>query len=171
MGNWRLESICPALQDIGIDEGKALPPLQLTTEVFDSSSGYGAVLTTVTALAPPAASFAPQGLAVGQTMRLTATASPAGPCVAMLSFANAQGVAIGPSLTVNLNPGRSQSLDLTGVMLNVGIGTNALVQPMVALQAPVGTAALAGESACIASSDVFGTVSGRTSTYQIANVQ
>jgi hypothetical protein len=156
---------------VNAPEGKALPPLQLTTEVFDSSTGYGAVLTTVTGLAPPAASFAPQGLAGGQTMQLTATASPAGPCLATLSFANAQGIAIGPSLTVNLNPGHSQSLDLTGAMLNVGIGTNVIVQPMVELQAPIGAVAFTGESACMVASDVFDPIGGRTSTYQIANVQ
>jgi hypothetical protein len=39
------------------------------------------------------------GLAAGQVVRLTTTALPPDPCDAMLSFANAQGFPVGPSLT------------------------------------------------------------------------
>jgi hypothetical protein len=150
--------------------GQVLPPLQLTTEVLDSLTGFGAVLTTATGLAPPPASFSPQGLAVAQVMRLTATAYPTDPCNATLSFANAQGVAVGPSLTVNLPPGQSQSLDLTSAMLNVPLGKSVLVQPMVAVQIPIGAAAVGGP-ACMVSSDVFDVIANRTWTYQVANVQ
>lgn len=151
--------------------GQVLPPLQLTTEVLDSLTGYGALLTTATGLASPPASFSPQGLAPGQVMRLTATtAIPIDPCIATLSFANAQGVPVGPSLTVNLSPGQSQSLDLTSAMLNVPLGKSFLVQPMVALQVPIGAAPV-GSPACMVSSDVFDVITNRTWTYQVANVQ
>jgi hypothetical protein len=151
--------------------GQILPPLQLTAEVRDSLTGFGAVLTTSTGLSPPPASFAPQGLAGGQIMRLTATAFPTDPCNATLSFANSQGVAIGPSLTVNLSPGQSsQPLDLNSAALNLSLGQSAVVQPQVALQQPIGVAAVAG-SACTVASDVFDPFAGRTWTYQIANVQ
>jgi hypothetical protein len=150
--------------------GQVLPPLQLTTEVLDSLTGFGAVLTTATGLAPPPASFSPQGLAAAQVMRLTATAIPTDPCNATLSFANAQGVVVGPSLTVNLTPGQSQSLDLTSAMLNVPLGKSVLVQPNVALQVPISAAGLASP-ACIVSSDVFDVIANRTWTYQVANVQ
>ena len=150
--------------------GQMLPPLQLTVEVLDRLTGFGSVLTTSTGLSPPPASLAPQGLAAGQIMRLTATAFPPNPCDATLSFANNQGVAVGPSLTVTLSPGQSQSVDLTSAMLNVALGKSVEVQPMVALQQPIGAAAVAG-SACMVASDVFDPALGRTWTYQIANVQ
>ena len=150
--------------------GQALPPLQLTTEVLDSLTGFGAVLTTATGLAPPPASLAPQGLAFGQIMRLTATSVPPDPCDAALSFANSEGTAIGPSVTVNLGPGQSQSLDLTAASLNLTPGHQAVIQPMVALQPVIGIAAPVSP-ACMVSSDVFDTLLGRTWTYQIANLQ
>jgi len=150
--------------------GQVLPPLQLTTEVLDNLTGFGAVLTTQTGLASPPASFSPQGLAAGQIMRLTATAYPPDPCDATLSFANAQGVPVGPSLNVNLSPGQSQSLDLSSAMLNVPLGKSVLVRPMVALQAPISAAAV-GSAACMVSSDVFDVITNRTWTYQVANVQ
>jgi hypothetical protein len=150
--------------------GQVLPPLQLTTEVLDSLTGYGAVLTTATGLAPPPASFAPQGLAFGQIMRLTATAFPPDPCDATLSFANSEGAAIGPSVTVNLSPGQSQSLDLPSAALNLTPGHQAVIQPMVALQPVISIAAVAAP-ACMVSSDVFDTLLGRTWTYQTANLQ
>ncbi len=150
--------------------GQVLPPLQSTTEVLDSLTRFGAVLTTATGLAAPPASFSPQGLAAGQVMRLTATAYPPDPCDATLSFVNAQGVPVGPSLTVNLSPGQSQSLDLTSAMLNVPLGKSVLVQPIVALQVPI-NAAVVASPACMVSSDVFDVITNRTWTYQVANVQ
>ena len=151
-------------------QGQSLPPLQMTVEVMDRLSGYGTVYTTMTGLFALSA-LAPQGLAGGQVMRVTATAYPPDPCSATLSFANALGSAIGPALTVNLAPGHSQSLDLTGAMLNLGAGSSAVVQPMVALQAPVSSAVVPGGPACMIASDVFDQTTGRTWTYQSANVR
>jgi len=104
-------------------------------------------------------------------MRLTASAYPPTPCNATLSFANSQGIAVGPSVTVDLSPGQSQSLDLTSAMLNIGLGTSVEVQPMAVLQSPVGVAAGAGASACMIASDIFDPITGRTWTYQAANMQ
>ena len=103
-------------------------------------------------------------------MRLTATAFPPDPCNATLSFDNAQGDAVGPSLTVNLSPGQSQSLDLDSSALNLAAGKSAEVQPMVQLQQPIGAAVIAAP-ACMVASEVFDPIIGRTWTYQIANVQ
>jgi hypothetical protein len=150
--------------------GQILPPLQLTVEVLDSLTGFGAFLATSTGLSPPPTSLAPQGVAAGQIMRLTATAFPPNPCYAALSFANNQGVAVGPSMAVTLSPGQSQSIELTSAMLNAPLGKSVEVQPMVALQQPISAAAVLG-SACMVASDVFDPVLGRTWTYQIANVQ
>lgn len=161
---------------VSAPEGQLLPAVQMTVEVFDRLTGYGAVLTSVNGLAPPPATLAPQGLAAGQTMRLTATAWPPNPiyppepCNATLSFVNSEGVAIGPSVSVNLSPGQSQSLDLKSAALNVTLGHPMLVQPVVTLQPVIGAAVAAGP-ACMVSSDVFDTIAGRTWTYQTANVQ
>jgi hypothetical protein len=59
---------------------------------------------------------------------------------------------------------------LNSAALNLSFGQSAVVQPLVALQAPIGTAVIASP-ACMVASDVFEPITGRTSTYQIANVQ
>ena len=53
--------------------GEPPPAVQITTEVFDSQTGFGVALTSSGLSAPPP-SLAPQGLAGGQVMRLIATA-------------------------------------------------------------------------------------------------
>jgi hypothetical protein len=136
--------------------GQALPPLQLTAEVVERSNQFGKVFTSVNGFAAPS-NLAPQGLAGGQTMRLTATAYQPNTCNATLSFADAQGNAIGPNLTVDLAPGQSQSLDLTSAMLNLPDRASVVVQPTVALQAPIwfrsghGTAGVYGGVRCLRS--------------------
>lgn len=150
--------------------GQSLPPLQLTAEILDRVTGFGSMLTTTTGLAPPPATLAPQGLAFGQIMRLTAAAFPTDPCDATLSFANSEGTAVGPSLTVNLSPGQSHSLDLTSAALKLTPGHSIVIQPIVALQPIIGTTVVS-PPACMLSTDVFDVVLGRTWTYQTANVQ
>jgi hypothetical protein len=142
--------------------GQTLPGLQVTTEVFDSQSGFGALLTTEDELAPAPASLAPQGLAGSQTMRLIATAFPPVPCAGTLTFADSKGNPIGPSLQVNLSPGQSALLDLNGSVLGLQPGQRIEVQPRVTVQAP--------GSSCGASADVFDQATGRTWTYQSADV-
>jgi hypothetical protein len=103
-------------------------------------------------------------------MRLIATAYPPVPCVATLSFDNSQGIAVGPSLAVSLSPGQSTSLDLPSAALNLRLGQHTVVQPLVTLQPVIGAAAVVAP-ACAVASDVFDPLSGRTWTYQTANVQ
>lgn len=145
-----------------------LPPVQLTTEVFDGATGFGRVLTTTSAIVVPPASLAPQGLAGGQVMRITATAYSPDSCVATLSFADRQGNPIGTSLAVDLNPGQSQPLDLDASSLNLQNGQRMEVQPMITSAAPVLPSVGVVSSACTVSSEVFDRSTGRTWTYQTA---
>ena len=152
--------------------GALLPPIQVTTEVFDSRSGLGAVLATAPGISPPNPTLAPQGLGVGQTMRVTATAFLPDPCMATISFTDANGAPVGPNLSVNLAPGQSKALDLPGSLLPaVQNGEHVEVRPVVTLQSPAGAAFVSGASACAAVADVFEQASGRTSTYQYAVVR
>jgi len=155
---------------VSAPQGQLLPAVQMTAEVYDRLTGFGGVLTSVNGLAPPPTTLAPQGLALGQIMRLTATAYPPVPCDATLTFVNSEGVAIGPSVTVSLAPGQSQALDLKSATLGLTLGHRTIVQPVVALQ-PVISAAAVVSPACMVSSDVFDTITGRTWTYQMASVQ
>ena len=158
--------------------GQSLPAVQITTEVFDSQTGFGVALTSSGLSAPPP-SLAPQGLAGGQAMRLIAIAHPPNPCIATLSFADRKGEPIGPSLSVDLKAGESKALDLDSAALNLPRGKRIDVQPRVTLQSPVG--ASPGEErtrhegavgpACAAVADVFDKTTGRTSTYQNAQIQ
>jgi hypothetical protein len=158
--------------------GEPPPAVQITTEVFDSQTGFGVALTSSGLPAPPP-SLAPQGLAGGQAMRLIATAHPPIPCIATLSFADGKGAPIGPSLSVDLKPGESKVLDLDSTALNLPVGQRIEVQPRVTLQGPVN--ASPGEEgtrheravgpACAAVADVFDKTTGRTSTYQNAQIQ
>jgi hypothetical protein len=150
--------------------GTLLPAIQFTGEVYDALTGFGEVLTTANGLFPPPAALGPQGLAAGQIMRLVAAAFPPVPCVGTLSFANSEGVAIGPSMQVNLSPGQSQSLELTSASLNLSFGKRVMVQPLVTLQPVIGAAAVVSP-ACTVASDVFDPIAGRTWTYQTASVQ
>lgn len=150
------------LPAISAPAGQTLPAVQLTAEVFDSQSGFGALLAAENGLAPAPASLGPQGLAGGQTMRLIATAYPPNPCTGTLSFADSKGNPIGPSLPVNLSPGQSAPLDLYSSVLGLQTRQRIEVQPMVTLQAP--------DSSCAATSEVFDPITGRTGSYQNAHI-
>ena len=86
--------------------------------------------------------------------------------VATLSFANGAGNLIGTSLNVSLNPGQSAPLDLNSSVLGLQRGQRIEVQPKITLQVPVNS----GSSACGATSEVFDQATGRTWTYQIADI-
>jgi hypothetical protein len=141
--------------------GAILPPLKMTAEIFDSATGIGSVLESGPTVPGPA--FGPQGLTGGQTIRITVIAYPPNPCAGTLSFADRSGAAIGPTLPVNLTPGQGASLDLNSNMLGLAALQRIELQPMVTLQTPA-----TGSVACAASSEVFGTITGRTATYQIS---
>jgi hypothetical protein len=71
--------------------GAQLPAVQISAEVFDNQTGFGAVLSTTNGFVAQPSSLAPQGLAGGQIMRLIATAFSTDPCSATLSFADGPG--------------------------------------------------------------------------------
>ena len=155
------------------------PPLRITVEVFDKLTGFGGVLATTDETAPPPSQLAPQGLADGQVMRLIATAGSPNPCIATLSFADANGAPIGTSAQVNLSPGQSQPLDLSAATLGLRFGQRTEVQPMVQIPAAVPGAPIPASvpgaapvtSICSVSTEVFDVITGRTWTYQQAFVQ
>jgi hypothetical protein len=149
---------------ISASPGAVLPPLRATTEVFDTLTGFGAVLTTPNTAAAIGQAFGPQGLARGQTMRISAVAFAPNPCVAILGFADNRGAPVGPSLQVNLAPDRGATLDLNANTLGAQAAQRIELQPVLTLQNPVvGTSA---HSACAASSEVFDSATGRTLTHQ-----
>lgn len=158
-------NVIPVIQG---PQGVQLPAVQLTVEVFDRQNG--AMLSSGNGFDARPSSLAPQGLAGGQTLRLLAAAYPPNPCAATLGFADMLGNAVGPTLEVTMNPGQAKSLDLTGSMLNLAAGQRVEVQPSVTLQ-PAPNAAAAGGSACSITSEVFDQVTGRTWTYQVAEIR
>jgi hypothetical protein len=159
------------------------PPgnVQASLEVFDALLGVGTLFDPVPAF-PSNPCFAvscssdpplvPQGLAGGQSMRITAVAFPPSPCVATLSFANNNGTPLGGSDPVNLQPGTGTFFDLNASTLGLALGQRAEVLPVVTLTPPVGVAAgLPTSSACQVSVEVFDLLTGRTTTYQSALLQ
>ena len=96
-------------------------------------------------------------------MRLIATAFSPNSCAGTLSFTDSKGNPIGPSLQVNLSPGQSVPLDLHGSVLEVHSPQRIEVRPRVTVQAP-------GSSAWSQRADVFDQATGRTWTYQSADV-
>jgi hypothetical protein len=139
--------------------GVFIPPLHVTVEVFDSQTGSGAALINLSDTVPPASVFGPQGLIASQTIRIIASAESPDSCDAVLSFANAKGDPIGPSLQASLGPGKTTYLDLSGYTLGLGAAQRSDVQPMLTLQPQ-------GASSCVASAVVFDSSTGRTLTYQ-----
>lgn len=146
--------------------------LESTSEVVDKLTGFGTVLarTVDSGNGPP--TFGLQGIAGGETLRLTALARDAGAtafnCVAQLSFADKNGNPIGPTMPVNLSSGMGASLDLDANVLGLGLGRRIDVQPIVTLTSSV-PGALPTTSVCEASAEVFDHFTGRTHTDQGAS--
>src|SRR5208282_2100949 len=111
----------------------------------------------------------PQGLAGGQSLRITAVAFPPDPCVGTLSFADKNGNPLGGSDAVNLQPGTGTYFDLNAAALGLSVGQRAEVLPVVTLAQPIGAAAgPAIGSVCQVSVEAFDHLTGRTETYQSA---
>jgi len=146
--------------------------LESTSEVVDKLTGFGTVLarTVDSGNGPP--TFGLQGIAGGETLRLTALARDAGAtafnCVAQLSFADKNGNPIGPTMPVNLSSGMGASLDLDANILGLRLGQRIDVQPIVTLTSSVPGAVPTG-SVCEASAEVFDHFTGRTHTDQGAS--
>jgi hypothetical protein len=140
-----------------------LPAVQLTTEIFDSATGIGMVLDNSTGFQDGPSALGPQGLAVGETMRIVATAVAPNSCVATLSFADTKDNRIGSSLVINLPPGQSKLLDLTADSLSIVPGQRVQVRPVLTLPTQAGAP---DTTTCAIASEVFDQATGRTRTYQ-----
>lgn len=101
-------------------------------------------------------------------MRFDVAASPFDACTAQVSFNNGNDVALIPAVQVNLTPGTGTTVDLNADALNFRIGQEIEVQPGLTPTAPV--AAVAQNSVCVASVEVFDHLSGRTWSHQSTRV-
>ncbi len=146
--------------------------IEVSAEVRDAFLGLGTVLIPLPTSPPnpTAPGLVTQGLAGGQTMRLSLQASPPQPCIAVVSFADSNGKALGSSQEVNLDPGTGMSVDLTAETAGLKIGQQMDVQAVVTLTPPI-TAGPPVTPLCQATVETFDQLTGRTATYQTAPVQ
>jgi hypothetical protein len=120
--------------------------------------------------------FDPQSLSAGQTLRVNVSASASQSCGAAVSFMDASGNAIGPTLTTTLQPGTASYLDLpsTAVGLTGWSGGHVSVRPVLLPNSSthsggdpsLGTVmngVLISET-CFATAEVFDTLTGNTRT-------
>lgn len=147
-------------------------PIAASVEIFDDALSIGNVFQAGTVSLPSVPVFDPQGVAGGQTIRLTAFALPPDPCVATLGFQDVNGSPVGPVLPVNLSPGHAASLDLRAEALSLRLGQRAEIRPVVTITSGISAAGSNVQlSACPASVEVFDNLTGRTSTYQAPQSQ
>ena len=152
-------------------------PIQLsaTVQTLDRSTGFQYVSSPVPqpgGSLPGGSSpgsinisaLSPQILAGGQTMRFDVLASGTDPCVAQVSFNDVNGNPLIPASSVNLAPGTGTIVDLESAALNLRPKQEIEVQPMLTATAPVG--AVAQNSVCNASVEVFDGVTGHTWSHQ-----
>lgn len=110
-----------------------------TTEVFDNLTGYTRVAINANrVLKDPGPAQQPAGpgqIGIGlfETARLNVTGVSPNSCIGQVSFTDAIGNALGSTLSVNLGPGQSTSLDLNGNMLVRRIGQRVQVQPVLTI--------------------------------------
>lgn len=161
-------------------------PMQIsaTEQTFDDLTGFQAVSATVPqpgafgSINPgpqnlpggvnpgpiSVSALSPQILAGAQTMRFDIVALPFDSCTAQVSFNDGNGVALIPAVPVNLTPGTGTTVDLTSEAVSVRLGQNIEVQPVLTPTAPL--AAVAQNSVCIGSVEVFDQVTGRSWSHQ-----
>jgi hypothetical protein len=126
-----------------------------SAEVFDNLLGGSSVVVPGSPGFAPFPEFGLVGVTVLQTVRLNVVAYPPDPCIGQLSFVSGNGVPVGSTLSVQLNPGQAASLDLPGSTLVTKLGQRAELQPEVT--APNG--------GCIASTEVYNNALGVTTAY------
>lgn len=157
----RFEEVVPQVVSASVAPGAHPPePCITDVEVTDDLTGFSRVLQRPgpTSIPPgptgvPALlRFPPVGLAWGQGIRLNVVAPllPPQPCIAVLSFADAQGAPVGPAKSVNLAPGYADTLELNSIGLVAGPSNRISLQPSAAL----GTAS-AAPSTCVPTVEVF----------------
>ena len=123
-----------------------------------SALGVFLALTTAkVALAQGPTNFPMVGITGAQTLQLNLVAFPPDPCATVnLGFQNRNGVAVGPSQTVTLQPGHSASLALNGSSLV------AADQRVELLPTVTGMDGAATGAACVASVEVIGNANSVT---------
>ena len=142
----------------------ATTQLTATVQILDALTGFETVLAPVPQPGASAPELVPQGLAGGQTMRISATASAFAPCNSTLGFADKNGVPLGSNLPVNLSPGMGTWLDLNANSLGLTFGKRIEVQPVVTPMPLASGAPL--NSVCQVTVAVFDHLTGRTWTSQ-----
>ncbi len=138
--------------------------LESSAEVFETSTGFGSVFGRGAHSIHAAPKFVPQGVAYGQTMRITALAPPDSSCNALLSFADNNGNPLGTTSSVNLSPGQMAALSFNANSITGQLGQRIEVQPTITLQNATGSGGAA--PACEGSVEVYDQLSGRTATRQ-----
>ncbi len=119
--------------------------LQTSPVVIQAQGG-----TSPTLAVPP--NFGLVGLAFNQSLRInvvgpaTQPGFPPSPCAAALSFLDANGNPVGPSRSVNLDPGQSAALDLNANTLLKQLGQRVELRPVAITYPP---------NPCIVSAEVF----------------
>jgi len=78
--------------------------------------------------------------------------------IGTLSFADSSGNVIGKPMSVNLNPGQAAFLELPGTAVVSKFGQRAEIQPVVDVVVGV-------PNACIASTEVYTTLTGENAVY------
>lgn len=116
-----------------------------SAEVFTNSSGVTNVLAPGVVSYPPNPVFGQLGVTSVQTVRLNVVAFPPNPCDGTLSFVNSNGVVVGNTLGIQLEPGHAASLNLPGSAVVTQSGQRAEVHPIVSV----------GDGSCVASVEVF----------------
>ena len=111
-------------------------------EVINDVSGVTTVLAPGAVGLPSEPVFGMVGVTSFQTARLNLVAFPPDPCIGTINWGDSNGIPIGPSLTVQLNPGQATHLDLPG---GGALGNRAEVRPVVMVTG----------GACIASAEVY----------------
>src|SRR5580658_521345 len=147
--------------------GTPLGSLSGSVEIYTTSSGDGTVFYPGIPV-PPASnitgqpSFVPQGVVRGQSMQINAAAPPDSPCVALLSFTEANGNPVGPSQEVNLAPGT-----MTSLIFNANTYTKSGREEFVPQFAPNNQAGgLGAAPACLGSVEVYSQKTGNIATYE-----
>ena len=100
----------------------------------------------------------PVGITLFQTARLNVVAYPPNPCIGSISFADSNGNAIGKPLSVNLSAGQATFLELPGTEVVSKFGQRAEIQPVV-------NAAAGTPGNCIASTEIYTTLTGENAVY------
>jgi hypothetical protein len=138
-----------------------------SAEVMDNLLGITLVAVGGSVGFPPQPFFGMLDLTWFQTARLNVVAFPPDPCIGQLSFANSSGAPVGKTLSVNLNPGQAAFLELPGSVLYppqpvLGYPPTP-IHPMVTLASATGGDV--SPTACVASVEVYITLTGQTTAY------